>query len=141
MREIGVFRLRPLHQCPSTRVFFWAKSDHHLALTGGLSQSGLTAEEQLELLLQPGQDLERAPAGRFPDAPCDYIARAKDLLLSGFLPQFGPLRIFHPRGQCEVVPRSKAWDLLLRELSRNSFSPNWKRPVSEMHDAAIGSSL
>ena len=73
-------------------------SDHHIALTGVLSQSGLTPEEQRELLLQLVQGLERAPVGRLPDAPDDYVARAKDLLLSVFLPQFGPLNISQPHG-------------------------------------------
>ena len=73
-------------------------SDHHIALSGVLAQSGLTPEEQRELLLQLVQDPERAPAGRFPDAPNDYVARVKDLLLSVFLPQLGPLNISQPHG-------------------------------------------
>ena len=71
-------------------------SDHHIALTGVLAQSGLTPEEQRELLLQLVQDPERVPVGRFPDAPNDYVARAKDLPSSVFHPQFGPTFVCIP---------------------------------------------
>ena len=111
--------------------------DHHHALAGVLSQSGLTPEEQRKLLLQSVPDLGRVPAGRFPEAPNDYFARVKDLLLSVCLPQFGPLGISQPQGQCEVGPRSKACDLVSQELFRNSLRPDWKRPVCEIHDAMI----
>ena len=100
-------------------------SDHHIALTGVLAQSGLIPDEQRELLLQLVQGPERAPVGRFPDAPNDYVAQLKDLLLSVFLPQLGPLRISQPQVPCEVILRSKNWNLVSRELFHNSLRPDW----------------
>ena len=133
MCEIGVLCFPPLQQF----FFFGVMSDPHIALTRALSQSGLTYKKQRELHLQMAQDLERGPADRFPDAPRNYIARARDLLFPVSLPQFGPLNISQSQGRREVVPWRKAWDLLLQELFHNSFRPNWKRPVSEIHDAMI----
>ena len=57
-------------------------SNPHLLATGALPQSGLSNEEQRELLLQLARDLERVPLSRFPEAPIEYIARVKDSLFS-----------------------------------------------------------
>ena len=67
------------------------------------------------------QDLEKVPVSRVPDAPDDYVARVKDLLISVFLSQFGPLNNLQPNGQGEVAPRSRARDVLAQELVRNSL--------------------
>ena len=40
-------------------------------------------------------------------------------------------------GPCEVIPRSKAWNLVSQELLHNSLHHDWNRPVSEIRDAMI----
>ena len=95
-------------------------SEPHIAVVGAPSQSGLTNEEQRDLITQLVQDLDLR-VGRFPTAPNDNIARVKGLLSSVFLPQFGQLNISQPQGPCEVIPRGKARDTVLRELFHNSF--------------------
>ena len=111
-------------------------SDLHTAFSGVPPQSGLTSEEQRDLLLQLVQDLD-SRAGRFPNAPNDYIARAKDLLLLAFLPQFGPLNIPQSLRQREGIARGKARDLVSPELLHNSFRSDWQRPVGGIYDALI----
>ena len=80
----------------------------HIALTGVLPRSGLPNEEQRDLLLQLARGLEKVPASRFPDAPNDYIARAKYLLFSVFPPQVGPLDSPQLNRQGEVASRAVA---------------------------------
>ena len=95
-------------------------TDHHIAVVGALPQSGLTTEEQRDFLLQLVQDLD-SRADRFPNAPNDYIARAKALVFSVLHPQFGPLEISRPWGPREVIPRGEARDMVSQELFHNSF--------------------
>ena len=54
----------------------------------------------------------------FPDAPMAYVARAKELLLSAFLPQVGPyIFVNAPPAASERISRSRAWELVYSELS------------------------
>ena len=80
----------------------------HIALTGVLPQSGLPNEEQRDLLLQLARDLEKVPASRFPEAPNDYIVRAKYLLFSVLPRQVGPLDIPQLNRQGDVASRAVA---------------------------------
>ena len=82
-----------------------------------LSRAGLFPSAQQELLarLAPAIDCR---ARYFPDAPMAYLARAKDLLLSAFLPQKGPyLLVSDPPAASERISRCRAWELVYLELS------------------------
>ena len=59
------------------------------------SRAGLSPSAQKELLAQLAPTIERR-ARYFPDAPRAYLALEKDLLISAFLPQKGPLSIHQP---------------------------------------------
>ena len=72
-------------------------SDHHIAVVGALPRSGLTTEEQRGLLLQLVQGPD-SRVDRFPGAPNDYSARAKDLLFSVFASSVWAIEYFATSG-------------------------------------------
>ena len=91
----------------STNIDFWARE---------LSRAGAPAPAQQEL----PQCLAWAIETRteyFPDSPLAYVGSMKELLLSTFLPQKGPIVIADTPGMSsEVLSRSRAWELAYFEL-------------------------
>ena len=94
-----------------------------------LSRTGLSTAAQQELLAQLAPTID-CRARYFPDAPRAYLARAKDFLISAFLPQKGPLSItLDSPTSPERLSRCRAWELVYPELS---FLGGSRRPVNEL---------
>ena len=96
-----------------------------------LARTGLSASAQHDLLTA----LAKAVADRekfFPAEPSSYLSRVRQLLLTTFLPQSGPLIVsVHPDAVQETLSRSQCWQLLHLEFSLLDVS---HRPVSRVHD-------
>ena len=96
-----------------------------------LSRTGLSVSAQHDLLTS----LAKAVADRekyFPSEPSPYLHRVRQLLMTTFLPQSGPLIVsVHPDTAQETLSRSQCWQLLHLEFSLLDVA---QRPVERVHD-------
>ena len=96
-----------------------------------LARTGLSVSAQHDLLTS----LAKAVADRekfFPSDSSPYLSRVRQLLLSTFLPQSGPLIVsVHPDAARETLSRSQCWQLLHLEFSLLDAQ---RRPVARVHD-------
>ena len=91
----------------SANIDFWVRE---------LSRAGLPAPAQQELLQRLAWAID-CRTKYFPDSPLAYVGSMKELLLSTFLPQKGPIVIADAPGMAsEVLSRSRAWELAYFEL-------------------------
>ena len=82
-----------------------------------LFRTGLSPTARQEMLARLANTIDRR-APYIPDAPMAHVARAKELLLSAFLPQVGPyIFVNAPPAASERISRSRAWELVYSELS------------------------
>ena len=94
------------------------------------ARAGLPTNDQRELLASLAHTVE-CRARYFPSAPLPYLARVKQLLMSTFFPQKGPILItLDPAFPPERLSRSQAWQIAHWELSHLEGAP---RPVTELH--------
>ena len=99
-----------------------------------LSRTGLSPSAQRDLLATLATAID-CRARYFPDAPRPYLARVKDLLMSAFLPQKGPLLLdADPPTTPGRISRSRAWEIAFFELSLLDGS---RRPARELHIVLI----
>ena len=83
----------------SVNIDFWVRE---------LARAGLPASEQQELLQRLAWTID-CRTKYFPDSPLAYVGSMKELLLSAFLPQPGPIVIANAPGlPSEVLSRSRA---------------------------------
>ena len=76
-----------------------------------LARAGLSTNDQRELLASLTQTVE-CRARYFPAAPYPYLDRVKQLLMSTFFPQKGPLLItLDPAFPPERLSRIQAWQI------------------------------
>ena len=82
-----------------------------------LYRAGLSTAEQQDLLQRLSQTIGRRTR-YFPDPPLAFVERMKELLLSAFSPQKGPLTIANaPDEASGILSRIRAWELAYLELS------------------------
>ena len=95
-----------------------------------LTQSGLSNDDQKELLAQLVHAVERRTR-YFPSPDIPFLERVKQLLMSVFFPQKGPLLItVDPQFPPERLSRSQAWQIVYWELPHLDGA---SRPVNELH--------
>ena len=76
-----------------------------------LARAGLSTNDQRELLASLAHTVERR-ACYFPYSPYPYLDRVKQLLMSTFFPQKGPLLIaLDPAFPPERLSRIQAWQI------------------------------
>ena len=96
-----------------------------------LARTGLSVSAQHDLLTS----LAKAVADRekyFPSESSPYLCRVRQLLLTTFLPQSGPLIVsVRPDAAWETLSRSQCWQLLHLEFSLLDAT---RRPVARVHD-------
>ena len=96
-----------------------------------LARTGLSVSAQHDLLTS----LAKAVADRekfFPADSSAYLCRVRQLLLTTFLPQSGPLIVsVNPESVRETLSRSQCWQLLHLEFSLLDAT---HRPVARVHD-------
>ena len=95
-----------------------------------LTRAGLSNDDQRELLASLAHTVERRPR-YFPSPPIPYLDRVKQLLMSAFFPQKGPLLITtDPLFPPERLSRNQAWQIVYWELPHLDGA---SRPANELH--------
>ena len=97
-----------VYNAMSANLDFWIREP---------SRAGLPAPAQQALLKRLAGAIDRRTK-YFPGSPLAYVGGMKELLLSTFLPQKGPIVIENAPGMAsEVLPRRRTWELAYLELS------------------------
>ena len=113
---------------------YWAMSAHLDVWLRELSRAGLPAPAQQELPQRLAWAID-CRTRYFPDSPAAYVERTKELLLSAFPPQKGPLAIANaPNEASELLSRSRAWELAYLELSMLDAH---RRPLRDLHTTLL----
>ena len=95
-----------------------------------LARAGLSTNDQRDLLASLAHTVERR-ARYFPSELYPYLARVKQLLMSTFFPQKGPLLItLGPDFPPECLSRKEAWQIAHWELPHLEGAI---RPMNELH--------
>ena len=93
------------------------------------ARAGLPTNDQRELLASLAHTVG-CRARYFPSAPLPYLARVKQLLMSTFFPQKGPILItLDPAFPPERLSRSQAWQIAHWELSHLEGASRPVRPI------------